>query len=115
MNERYLKRAARARRVRAKVSGTADRPRLAVHRSLRNLSVQVIDDTTGRTLASVDLRELGKGAKHTIEGATKLGELLGKKCSDAGIKTAVFDRAGYRYHGKVKALAEAARQAGLIF
>lgn len=115
MNERQLKRSARARRVRAKVTGTASRPRLSVHRSLRNISVQVIDDTAGRTLVAADLRELGGKAKHSVEGATLLGELLGKKCKDAGISAVVFDRAGYRYHGKVKAVAEAARQAGLIF
>ncbi len=114
-NERQKKRAARARRVRAKVSGTSLRPRLSVHRSLRNLSVQVIDDASGKTLVSADLRELSGKTGHTVEGATALGTLIGKKCTDAGIGTVVFDRSGYRYHGKVKAFAEAARKAGLIF
>jgi len=115
MNERQVKRYARARRVRAKVSGTAERPRLSVFRSLRNLSVQVIDDTSARTLVSADLRELGKDAGHTVSGAMSLGGLVGRKCKDAGIGSVVFDRSGYRYHGKVKALAEAVRETGIIF
>lgn len=114
-NERQMKRMARARRVRAKVFGTAERPRLSVYRSLRNLSVQVIDDSASRTLVSADLRELGKKARNTVEGAELLGELVGKKCKAAGIDSVIFDRSGYRYHGKVQALAEAARKAGLIF
>lgn len=115
MNERQEKRIARARRVRAKVSGTPARPRLSVHRSLRNLSVQVIDDVNGKTLVSGDIRELGAKAKNTVEGASALGALVGGKCLKAGIASVAFDRAGYRYHGKVKALAEAAREAGLDF
>lgn len=107
-------RVARARRVRAKISGTAERPRLAVFRSLRNISVQAIDDAKGVTLVSADLREMKK-AKNTVEGALALGKLMGEKCAAAGIKTAVFDRAGYRYHGKVKAVADGARESGLAF
>lgn len=104
----------RRRRVRAIVRGTAERPRLAVFRSLQGLSVQAIDDTTGRTLCAAAWMELGKKYKNTVEGAAKVGELLAEKCAKAGIKQAVYDRGGYRYHGKVKALAEAARAKGLI-
>ncbi len=108
-------RTARARRVRAKIFGTAECPRLSVFRSLRNVSVQVIDDAVGRTLVSGDIRELGKKAKNTVEGALVLGKLIGEKCTKAGITSVVFDRSGYRYHGKVKAVAEGAREAGLKF
>lgn len=108
-------RIARARRVRAKISGTAQCPRLSVFRSLRNVSVQVIDDAAGRTLVSADIRELGKKAANTVEGASLLGKLVGEKCAKAGIVSIVFDRAGYRYHGKVKAVADGAREAGLKF
>jgi large subunit ribosomal protein L18 len=103
----------RRRRVRAKVSGTAARPRVSVFRSNRGISAQLIDDVAGRTLAAVnwtepDLRTLGSGAR-----AAKAGELLAQRAAAAGITTAVFDRGGYRYHGQVKALAEGAREAGL--
>lgn len=111
---RKQERLARVRRVRAKISGTADRPRLVVFRSLRNITVQAIDDVKGVTLASADLREMKK-VKNTVEGALALGKLVGEKCVAAGIKTVVFDRAGYRYHGKVKAVADGAREAGLAF
>lgn len=115
MNERQEKRAARARRVRAKVSGTPERPRLSVFRSLRNLSVQVIDDVAGKTLVSGSVRELGAKTKNDVAGAAALGKLVAEKCVKAGVSSVVFDRSGYRYHGKVKALAEAAREAGLEF
>lgn len=104
----------RKRRVRAKVIGTAGRPRLAVFRSLRSISVQAIDDTAGRTLVSASLRELGKAAKNTIEGAEEVGRLIAKKCVELKVTEAVFDRAGYRYHGKVKAVAEGVRKGGLV-
>lgn len=106
---------ARARRVRAKVSGTPERPRLAVFRSLRDLSVQVIDDTAGKTLVSGNILALGTKTKNDVAGAAALGKDIAEKCRKAGIGSVVFDRAGYRYHGKVKALAEAAREAGLEF
>jgi large subunit ribosomal protein L18 len=104
----------RKRRVRAKISGTATRPRLTVFRSLRNISVQVVDDVTRRTLASASLAEVGKAAKNTVEGAEKVGQLIAKKCAELKIQEAVFDRSGYRYHGRVKAVAEGARSAGLM-
>ncbi|HEX4036117.1 MAG TPA: 50S ribosomal protein L18 [Solirubrobacteraceae bacterium] len=103
----------RRRRVRAKVSGTAERPRVSVFRSNRGISAQLIDDIAGRTLAAVnwtepELRTLASGAR-----AAKAGELLAQRAGEVGIKIAVFDRGGYRYHGQVKALAEGAREAGL--
>jgi large subunit ribosomal protein L18 len=103
----------RKRRIRAKISGTATRPRLAVFRSLSGISVQAIDDVAGRTIAAASLRELGKGAKNTTAGALEVGKLIAKKCADLKVAEAVFDRAGYRYHGKVKAVAEGAREGGL--
>jgi large subunit ribosomal protein L18 len=103
----------RRRRVRAKISGTAERPRVSVFRSNRGISAQLIDDIAGRTLASVswtesDLRKLGP-----TERAARAGAVLAERAKTAGVTTAVFDRGGYLYHGQVKALAEGAREAGL--
>jgi large subunit ribosomal protein L18 len=103
----------RRRRVRAKVSGTAERPRVSVFRSNRGVSAQLIDDSSGKTLAAVhwyeaDLRKL-KGAERTKSS----GELLAERAKKAGISEVVFDRGGYRYHGHVKAFAEAIREAGI--
>jgi|AP45_3_1055517.scaffolds.fasta_scaffold209337_2 large subunit ribosomal protein L18 len=106
-------RQARKRRVRAKVSGTAARPRLSVFRSLLQISAQLIDDETGKTLAAASTKELK--AKPNVEGAKKLGEAIAKKAKDAKIKTIVFDRNSYQYHGRVQAVADAAREAGLTF
>lgn len=111
---RNNKRLHRAKRVRAKVSGTATRPRMSVFRSLRALSVQLIDDVQGVTIVSAHLTEI-KGAVNTVEGAAKLGALIAKKALEKKIEEVVFDRSGYKYHGKVKAIAESARQAGLKF
>jgi len=102
-------------RVRAKVSGTAERPRLSVYRSNRGLFAQLINDVDGRTLAAAnwtepELRELGR-----TEQAKKAGELLAERAKKAGVERCVFDRSGYRYHGRVKALAEGAREGGLEF
>lgn len=106
----------RRRRVRAKVVGTAERPRLAVFRSLQGMYVQVIDDAKGMTLVSANFHQLaGKQSKNTIEAAKKIGAEIAKKCADKKITTVVFDRGGYQYHGRVKALADAAREAGLKF
>jgi large subunit ribosomal protein L18 len=104
----------RKRRVRAKISGTIERPRLAVFKSLRAIYAQVIDDNAGKTLASANLSELKKIA-NTVEGAKEVGKLIAKKCVALKIATVTFDRAGYRYHGKIKALAEGAREGGLQF
>lgn len=110
---RKLKRTERKRRVRAKVSGTSSRPRLAVFRSLRNISVQAIDDAKGVTVAAASVTDLGKKGKNTIEGATEVGKLIASKLVKQGIEEAVFDRAGYKYHGKIKALADGIREGGL--
>lgn len=111
---RNSKRLHRVARVRAKVTGTATRPRMNVFRSLRSMSVQLIDDVNNNTLVSANLSDI-KGAKNNIEGAEKLGEFVGKKAIDKKITEVVFDRAGYKYHGKVKAIADGARGAGLKF
>lgn len=100
-------------RVRNKVSGTAERPRMSVFRSNKQIYVQVIDDLKGVTLASAS--SLGMEAMPKIQQATKVGELIAKKAQEAGITTVVFDRNGYLYHGRVKAVAEAARNGGLKF
>lgn len=111
---RNNKRLHRARRVRAKISGTAVKPRLRVFRSLQTMSVQLIDDENQTTLVNANLSEV-KNAKNNVEGAQKLGELTAKKATDKKITEVVFDRAGYKYHGKVRAIAEGARSAGLKF
>jgi large subunit ribosomal protein L18 len=104
----------RKRRIRAKVSGSSSCPRLAVYKSLRGIYVQAIDDGAGKTLASATTGEIKKAA-NTVEGAKEVGKLIAKKCVEAKITSVVFDRAGYKYHGKVKALAEGAREGGLKF
>jgi large subunit ribosomal protein L18 len=111
---RNNKRLHRARRVRSKLSGTTVRPRLNIFRSLTTFSAQLIDDEKDHTLFSVSLKDV-KNAKNTVEGAGKLGTFFAKKAQEAEITEVVFDRAGYKYHGKVKAFAEAARHAGLKF
>lgn len=111
--ERKAKRFERKRRVRAKISGTADCPRLSVFRSLKSVSVQAINDEAGLTLAHAHLRELGKKAENTMEGATAVGKLMAEKLGKVGVSKGVFDRSGYRYHGKVKAIAEALRENGI--
>lgn len=108
-----VKRFERKRRVRAKISGTAERPRLSVFRSLKNISVQAIDDEAGKTLAHADLRELGKKAENTVSGAAAVGKLAAERLVALGVSQAVFDRSGYKYHGKVKAVAEALRENGI--
>lgn len=104
----------RKKRVRAKVSGTAERPRLAVFKSLKGIYVQIIDDTKGKTLAAARLAEIKK-VGNTVDGAKELGKLIAKKCVELKIEAVVYDRAGYSYHGKVRALAEGAREGGLKF
>jgi len=103
----------RKNRVRARIQGTAQRPRLSVHRSLRGMYVQLVDDDAGRTIVAASLKEAK--AKATVEGATKLGKLIAEKAKTAKIEAIVFDRSGYKYHGRVKALADAAREGGLAF
>ena len=105
----------RRRRVRAKVHGTAERPRISVFRSNRGIFVQLVDDVAGHTLAAVNWTEGDLRALKPMEQARRAGELLAERAKAAGIETAVFDRGGYRYHGRVKALAEGARESGLNF
>ncbi len=112
---RPAKRLRRRRRVRAKVTGTAERPRISVFRSNRGVFAQLIDDASGRTLAAVNWTEDELKSLKRMEQASKAGQLLAERAKAAGIETAVFDRGGYQYHGRVKALAEGAREGGLIF
>jgi large subunit ribosomal protein L18 len=103
----------RRRRVRAKVSGTAERPRVSVFRSNRGISAQLIDDEAGRTLAAVNWTEAELRTLSGAERAARVGTVLAERAKAAGVSRAVFDRGGYQYHGQVKALAEGAREAGL--
>lgn len=105
----------RRRRVRAKVRGTAERPRLSVYRSNRGVFAQLIDDRSGNTLAAVNWIEPELRKLKASEQARKAGELIAERAKKAGIETCVFDRGGYQYHGRVKALAEGAREGGLAF
>ena len=102
----------RRKRVRRKIAGTADRPRLSVYRSNVNIYAQLIDDDAARTLASADSREVGS-AENRKDAARKVGELIARKAQEAGIEVAVFDRGGNKYHGRIAALAEGAREGGL--
>jgi large subunit ribosomal protein L18 len=112
---RPAKRLKRRRRVRAKIAGSAERPRISVFRSNRGVFAQLIDDSSGRTLAAVNWTEDDLKSLPRMEQAKKAGELLAERAKAAGVETAVFDRGGYQYHGRVKALAEGAREGGLIF
>jgi large subunit ribosomal protein L18 len=105
----------RRRRVRAKVRGSAERPRLSVFRSNRGIGAQLIDDAAGHTLAAVNWTEDDLKSLKATDQAKRAGELLAERAKAAGVETVVFDRGGYRYHGRVKALADGAREAGLRF
>ena len=113
--DRKINRAKRHRRVRVKTSGTPDRPRLAVFRSLNHLYAQVIDDQAGRTLAAASTVGLKATSKKGMEDAASVGKAIADKAKAAGVKAVVFDRGGFLYHGRIKALADAAREAGLEF
>jgi len=104
-------------RIRARLAGTAERPRLNVYRSNKHIYAQLIDDTNGVTLASASTldKEISLEATSNVEAAQKVGELLAKRAVEKGYKSVVFDRGGYLYHGRVKALADAARENGLEF
>ena len=116
LNDKDRKRLHRKVHIRKTLSGTADRPRMTVTRSNKNLYVQVIDDVEGKTLASISTMEKEFAAlKPTIEGAAKLGEAFGARLKDKKITKVVFDRNGYLYHGVVKALADGTRKAGIEF
>ena len=114
--DRKVARAKVRHRIRKKISGTADKPRLAVHFSNANVYAQLIDDVSGRTLAAASTLDKGvskKGA--SVASAEAVGELVAQRAKEAKIETVVFDRGGFSYHGKVKALADAAREGGLNF
>jgi large subunit ribosomal protein L18 len=114
---RHDRRVVRHHRARAKLAGTAERPRLVVYRSLRHIYVQLVDDVAGRTVAAASSQspELKGSLKHggNKDSASKVGELIARKAGEKGVKKACFDRAGFKYHGCVSAVAEAARKAGL--
>ena len=105
------------KRIRRRLQGTPERPRLAVFRSLKHIYAQVIDDRSGRTLVSASSHEKGTPIKSggNVEGAREIGKLVAERAIASGIKSVVYDRGGYLYHGRVKALADAAREAGLEF
>ena len=116
---KVINRARRRQGIRKKTSGTAERPRLSVFRSARHIYAQIIVDSSGETLISAstmcrEIREEGKGTGN-VEAAKKVGALLAKRARERSIGPVAFDRGGYRYHGRVKALAEAARENGLVF
>ena len=116
--DKNLTRAKRHRRVRKRVVGSAQRPRLNVYRSLTHIYAQVIDDSKGHTIAAASTVDSAlKGAKNggNIEGAKAVGTLIAERAKAAGVERVVFDRGGYLYHGRVKALADAAREGGLDF
>lgn len=113
---RSTARVRRHRRVRRRLTGTTVRPRLAVYRSNRYIYAQVIDDTAGRTLAAASSQESDlRGSPLNVDTASKVGTLVGERAKEAGVGPVVFDRAGYKFHGRIKALADAARESGLEF
>ena len=116
MVDKDRKRLKRKVHIRKRVSGTAERPRMTVFKSNRAISIQIIDDTKGHTLASASTLEKElKSIKATVVGAGQLGEVMGKRLIEKNIKAVVFDRNGYLYHGLVKAMADGARKAGVQF
>ncbi len=108
-------RIARHSRLRSKLVGTAERPRLAVYRSLKHIYAQLIDDTAGHTLVAASSEDKSLGASGNADGAKKIGAAIAERAKAQGISSVVFDRGGFKYHGRVAALAEAAREAGLEF
>ncbi len=117
LEAKLVQRTRRKKRVRRKIAGTENRPRMTVFKSNKHVYVQVIDDGAGNTISSASTVEKdNRGSlKRTVEDAEKLGEIIGKRLQEKGIKSIVFDRNGYRYHGIVKAVAEGVRKAGLQF
>jgi large subunit ribosomal protein L18 len=114
MHNRQVARERRHRRVRKKVRGTPERPRLAVFRSNKHVYAQVIDDVNGRTLAAASTKEKGfTGSTATVEAAKQIGKLVGERAKAAGIETVVLDRGGFKYHGRVAGVTDAVREAGL--
>ncbi len=115
MNNSQQSRHHRHRRIRASIIGTAERPRLVVFRSLKHISAQLIDDTVGRTIASADDRQLEKAKGKKVDLAKAVGTLIAKKATEAKITSVIFDRGGYQFHGRIRALADGAREGGLTF
>jgi large subunit ribosomal protein L18 len=119
IEEKERLRKKRHRRVRAKVSGTAERPRLNVSRSIQHIYAQLIDDTSGHTLAAASTLDAGLRQQlksgGNIEAAKAVGKLIAERAREKGLTTVIFDRGGYKYHGRVQALADAAREGGLEF
>jgi len=116
MADKDRKKLKRKIHIRKRISGCAERPRMTVFRSNRSLSVQIVDDEKGQTLASASTLEKDlRNIKATVAGGGQLGEIMGKRLLEKNIKTVVFDRSGYLYHGVVKAIADGARKAGLQF
>ena len=116
MLEKDRKRLKRKIHIRKTLNGTPERPRMTVYRSNKSLSIQVIDDTKGNTLASASMLEKDlQNIKMNVAGAGQLGEVMGKRLLEKNIKTVVFDRNGYLYHGLIKALADGTRKAGISF
>jgi large subunit ribosomal protein L18 len=117
--EKVEARARRKRRIRVKIAGSTDKPRMCVYKSLKQIYVQLINDRDGKVITGVSTltKELRPEVKYggNVEAAKKVGQYIGKKAVDMGIKHVVFDRNGFKYHGRVKSLAEGAREAGLIF
>lgn len=113
--DRNAQRKHRHVRIRAKISGTAERPRISVYRSNKFIYAAIIDDTAHKTLCSTSSAKLGLDNPSNVAAAEAVGEALAKKALELNIKEVVFDRSGYQYHGQVKALAEACRKAGLVF
>ena len=112
-NNKREARIRRHRRVRKKIRGTPERPRLSVFRSAKFIYAQVIDDTTGRTLAAASSRESGIGGATKVDVARSVGRALAERAKAAGVSSVVLDRGGYQYHGRVRSLAEGAREGGL--
>lgn len=117
VKHKHQSRGRRHRRVRKKIQGTAERPRLAVYRSNRHIIAQVIDDAAGNTIASASTTEadLRTGPTGNVAGAAAVGKLIAERAKEKDITTVVFDRGGFRYHGRIAALADSAREAGLEF
>lgn len=105
----------RAFRVRKRVQGTAERPRISVHRTLKHIYVQIVDDEAGRTLASTSSKSLKMAYGGNMDAAKQVGAEIGRLAVEKGVQTAAFDRGAFRYHGRVKAIAEAVRAAGVKF
>lgn len=115
MLKKHEKRIRRHKRIRAKIFGTAEKPRLSVFRSSKHLYAQLVDDNKGKIIASVSDLKSGKSKKTKTDKAKEVGKLIAKEAMEKKIEKAVFDRGGYKYHGRVKALAEGAREGGLKF